>query len=232
MLRHGLIAIALITSANAAEPSLGFSSVLRVEVDPSGKSWSQALIEPRPGCGLVKTGPGTLALASDLKLTGVITVEQGILDLTSAKPDAGLRFNLAEGAGLRLPPGRVIPCDALFLADEKQAPGRWGGKGSVAAKQADFETPSISGGILVVKDSGISARERWKRMKYGFFVHYVNDGNGHTTLNIDGSPTSAGADYIADNFDAAGFAEDIASMGVAPSVFSSASAAQPPWLPV
>ena len=219
ILRDCLMALALLIAADAAEPSLSDSSVLKVEVDPSGQSWSQALIEPRPGCGLVKTGPGTLALTSDLKLTGVITVQQGILDLSAAKPADSLRFNLAEGTGLKLPRGRRIPCDAFFLADEKQAPGRWGGKGSVAAKQADFETPSIRGGILVVKDSGISARERWKRMKYGLFVHYVNDGNGHTTLNIDGSP-NAGADYLAGNFDATGFADDVASMGVEYLIFT------------
>lgn len=133
---------------------------------------------------------------------------------TGHRTKTGIRFNLAEGAGLKLPRNKVLPCDALFVGDEMQAPGRWGGKGSVAAKLADFESAAISGGTLLVKDTGISARERWKRMKFGFFVHYVNDAKGHTTFNIDGSPTSAGADYIADNFDASGFADDIASMGV------------------
>ena len=42
----------------------------------------QPVIEPHPGCGLVKTGPGTLVVGGNLKLTGVVTVEQGILDLT------------------------------------------------------------------------------------------------------------------------------------------------------
>ena len=196
------------------------SSVLKIDVGPGGLRWERPVTEPRPGCGLVKTGAGTLVVASDLKLTGVITVQQGVLDLSAAKPDAGLRFNLAEGTGLKLPPGSAIPCEALFFSDEKQAPGKWGGKGSVTAKQADYESPALSGGVLVVKDTGLSARERWKRMKYGFFVHYVNDGNGHTTFNIDGSPTSAGADYVADSFDANGFAEDIASMGVEYLIFT------------
>jgi hypothetical protein len=205
---------------HAADPSWEILSVSKVDVPASGAVWQQPVIEPRPGCGLVKQGPGSLSIRSELKLTGVISVEKGILDLSNARLAPGLRFNLAEGAGLKLPPGPSIPCDALFFSDEKQAPGKWGGKGSIAAKKADFETASISGGTLVVKDSGISARERWKRMKYGFFVHYVNDGNGHTTFNIDGSPTSAGADYVADSFDAAGFAEDIASMGVEYLIFT------------
>ena len=220
--RHLRLLILAFLAARAksdAAQTWGNSSVVRIDVGPSGLRSDQPVTEPRPGCGLVKTGPGTLAVTSDLKLTGVVTVQQGILDLSAAKPDAALRFNLAEGAGLKLPQGRVVSCNALFLADEKQAPGKWGGKGSVAAKQADFETPALSGGMLVVKDTGPSARERWKRMKYGLFVHYVNDGNGHTTLNMDGSP-NAGADYLAENFDAAGFADDVASMGVEYLIFT------------
>ena len=123
--------------------------------------WQKPVIEPRPGCGVVKQGPGTLSINSELKLTGVINIEKGILDLTNARLDPGLRFNLAEGAGLKLPSGQAVPCDALFFSDEKQAPGIWGGKGSVAAKKAEFESPLITGGTLVVKDTGLSARERW-----------------------------------------------------------------------
>ena len=195
------------------------SSILKLDVGQAGMRREQALIEPHPGCGLVKTGTGTLVIASDLKLTGVVSVEQGILDLTNAKPAPGLRLNIAEGAGVKLSNSHAVSCGALFFSDEKQAAGKWGGLGSAAAKHADFESPAITGGPLVVKDTGLSARERWKRMKYGLFVHYVNDGNGHTTLNMDGSP-SGGADYLADNFDAAGFADDVASMGVEYLIFT------------
>ncbi len=204
----------------ATEPTWDILSIHQVAVGAAGEHWEKPVLEPRPGCGLVKTGPGTLSLSSELKLTGVITVQQGVLDLSLAKLSPGVRFNLAQGAGLKLPPNQSVPCDGLFFSDEKQAPGTWGGKGSVTAKIADFESPWISGGPLVVKDTGISARERWKRMKYGFFVHYVNDGNGHTTFNIDGSPTSAGANDVADRFDANGFADDIASMGVEYLIFT------------
>jgi len=195
-------------------------SIYKADVAAAGETWGKPIIEPRAGCGIVKTGAGKLTITSEVKLSGIITVQEGVLDLTNAKLSPNLRFNLAEGAGLLLPTGKTIPCDALFFSDEKQAAGKWGGKGSIAAKKADFESPALSGGVLVVKDTGISARERWKRMKYGFFVHYVNDGNGHTTFNIDGSPTSAGADYVADSFDAAGFADDIASMGVEYLIFT------------
>ena len=202
-----------------AQPSWKALSVCRLEVGPSGMRLDQPVVEPRPGCGLVKTGTGTLAIASALKLSGVITVEKGILDLSQSRPSPGLRFNIAEGAGLKLPSGTPLRCNGLFFSDEKQAPGIWGGKGSAAGKLADFETPLITGGRLEVKDTGISAREQWRRMKYGLFVHYVNDGNGHTTLNIDGSP-NAGADYLAESFDAAGFADDVASMGVEYLIFT------------
>ena len=215
-----LLSVGLFSDLSAAEPAWEIHSVHKADVDLGGMRWEKPVVEPRPACGLVKTGPGTLAITPEIKLTGIINIQEGILDLTNARIAPGVRFNLAEGAGLKLPPNQSIPCDALFFSDEKQAPGTWGGKGSVAAKKADFESPLITGGPLVVKDTGISARERWRRMKYGFFVHYVNDGNGHTTFNIDGSPTSAGGDYIADSFDAKGFAEDIASMGVEYLIFT------------
>lgn len=204
---------------SASLPSWNILSVYQVNVGGDGLRWDSPVIEPRPGCGLVKNGPGTLTIGSELKLSGVITVQQGILDLSNAKLAPGLRFNLADGVGLRLPANSLVSCDSLFFSDEKQAAGKWGGKGSVEAKSADFESPAINGGILIVKETGISARERWKRMKYGFFVHFVNDGNGHTTLNMDGSP-NGGADYLANTFDAAGFAEDIASMGVEYLIFT------------
>jgi alpha-L-fucosidase len=220
IIRIFLTTFAVIATAHCAQPAWdNVSSILIVRTEEAVIRWDSPVIEPRPGCGFVKTGPGTLSISSELKLTGVITVQEGVLDLSNSKPAPGLRFNLAEGAGLKLPPNQPISCDALFFSDEKQAAGTWGGKGAVAAKKADFESASITGGPLVVKDTGISARERWKRMKYGFFVHFVNDGNGHTTLNMDGSP-NAGADYLADTFDAAGFAEDIASMGVEYLIFT------------
>ncbi|TAE77154.1 MAG: hypothetical protein EAZ65_01615 [Verrucomicrobia bacterium] len=209
-----------LSASAATPPEFSHLSLLQVKTDPSGIAWTEHLIEPRPGCGLVKTGPGTLTIRGELKLSGIVTVQEGILDLSEAKPSANLRFNLSETAGLKLPADRDFACDALFFSDEKQAPGKWGGKGSIAKRKTDFESPNISGGVLVVKDSGPSARERWRGMKYGLFVHYVNDGNGHTTFNIDGSPTSAGAEYLAANFDAKGFAEDVASMGVEYLIFT------------
>ena len=64
-----------------------------------------------------------------------------------------------------------------------------------------------------------SARERWKTMKYGFFTHYVWDGSGGVTKLPDGSAPPS-IDYVADNFDAAKFANDLQSMGVEYVVFT------------
>ena len=220
LIRHLLIAHVVISMVHAWTPAWdNGSSVQVVRIEASGLRYDRPVIEPRSGCGFVKTGPGTLMIRSDLKLTGVITVQEGVLDLTECTPSTGLRLNLAEGVELKLPKNQILACDALFFSDEKQVPGKWGGKGSVSAQKADFESPVISGGFLQVKDTGLSARERWRRMKYGFFVHFVNDGNGYTTLNLDGSP-NGGADVLADTFDAAGFAEDIASMGVEYLIFT------------
>ena len=202
-----------------ADLHFGESSLIKLDVGASGMTVAEPIKENRSHCGLVKTGPGTLHMLAEVKLSGVITVQQGTLDISAAKLSPSVSFNIAEGAILKLPENHPTACGGFFLSDEKQSPGKWSGKGGIAAKHADFESPCLSGGVLIVPESGLSARERWKRMKYGLFVHYVNDGNGHTTLNIDGGP-NAGADYLADAFDAAGFADDVASMGVEYLIFT------------
>ena len=60
--------------------------------------------------------------------------------------------------------------------------------------------------------------ERWKTMKHGFFVHYVWDGS-NGPMRPDGSkPTSI--DETANSFDAPGFADDMAAMGVEYVIFT------------
>lgn len=64
--------------------------------------------------------------------------------------------------------------------------------------------------VRTVADTGISNRERWQRMKYGFFVHYVWDGGqGATPIRADGTKP-ANIDELADGFDAKGFAREVA----------------------
>lgn len=64
------------------------------------------------------------------------------------------------------------------------------------------------------QEPAISNRERWKRMKYGFFVHYVWDGGKEATpIRADGSKPKS-IDELADGFDAPGFARDLTAMGV------------------
>lgn len=62
--------------------------------------------------------------------------------------------------------------------------------------------------------------QNFKKMKYGFFVHYVWGGTAYTaTINPDGSIPD-GLDDLADRFDAARFADDLHSMGVEYVVFT------------
>jgi hypothetical protein len=56
---------------------------------------------------------------------------------------------------------------------------------------------------------------RYQNMKYGLFVHYVPN----LTVNSDGVPCKD-IDELADSFDAEGFADDLASMGVEYVVFT------------
>jgi hypothetical protein len=62
--------------------------------------------------------------------------------------------------------------------------------------------------------------QNFKKMKYGFFVHYVWGGPAYTaTVNSDGT-IPAGLDDLADRFDAPQFANDLASMKVEYVIFT------------
>lgn len=65
-------------------------------------------------------------------------------------------------------------------------------------------------------DDGMAA---FRQMKYGFFVHYTWGGSYGGTHNRDGS-MPAGVDDLANRFDAPGFANDLASMGVEYVIFT------------
>jgi hypothetical protein len=87
-----------------------------------------------------------------------------------------------------------------------------------------FARTCLASALLLAATCALAAPVRtpledWRGMKYGFFVHYVWDGAGTVTLNPDGS-RPASIDDLCDRFDAQGFAEDIASMGVDYLVFT------------
>jgi len=165
---------------------------------------SAALTESAAGCGLVKSGAGTLKLGGAVHLTGCLTVNAGTLDLSSATLGSGSRLNLLPGAVLIPPTSGLPPSAALYFNGEKLAPGTWGAPGSVAAGLAQFESPAISGSIVMtVPDTGISNRERWKSLKYGIFSHYTYAATG------SGDPNEA-----ANAFNAEQYASDLEQAGV------------------
>jgi len=59
----------------------------------------------------------------------------------------------------------------------------------------------------------------FQKMKYGFFVHYVWQGGGGLSLRRDGRPPST-FDELADGFDIAGFANDMAAWHVEYVIFT------------
>jgi autotransporter-associated beta strand protein len=166
-------------------------------------------------CGLVKKGAGTLRLTGAVQLTGLISVEAGTLDLAPSSLMTNARINVANGARLALSAAGTNAVKNLFLDGVKLSPGRWGAPGSVAAGRADYESAIITGaGVLGVADTGPTARERWKRMKYGQFTHYIYFG-----VMPDGSSFD-NVDFAANNFNAPKFADDLASMGVEYVIFT------------
>ena len=165
---------------------------------------SAALTESAAGCGLVKSGAGTLKLGGAVNLTGCLTVNAGTLDLSAAMLGSGIRLNLFPGALLIPPTSGLPPSAALYLNGEKLAPGSWGAPGSVAAGLAQFESPVISGStVMTIPDTGISNRERWKSLKYGIFSHYTYAATGNGDAND-----------AANAFNAEQYASDLEQAGV------------------
>jgi autotransporter-associated beta strand protein len=180
-------------------------SILRVDVADGSAATdleiSAALTESAPNCGLVKSGAGKLKLSGTVNLSGVLTVRDGTLDLSTATLGAGIRINVLKGGSI-IAPAAGLPVDAVvFLDGEKLAPGSWGAPGSVAAGTAQFETGAISGATaLQVPDTGLYNRERWKQLEYGIFSHYTYAAGA----NVNDS---------ADNFNADAYAEAVVATG-------------------
>ena len=153
---------------------------------------------------LLKTGNGTLRITGSVQLSGVINVEAGTLDFAPSDVSPSLRISVAQGARLNLSNSGTTLVKNIYVAGQRLAPGIWGAPGSGATNV----TTAISGsGFVQITDTDISNRERWKRMKYGQFTHYVWDGAGLVTRRTDGSP-SPSIDYVANNFNASKYADD------------------------
>lgn len=134
-------------------------------------------------CGFSKSGPGTMRVAGALSLTGYITVYDGVLDLSAAKPSSPLKINVLGDAQL-IPPSGGNGVAELFHNGQKLTPGRWGPLGS-----ADAQTTRILQATTTLPDTGVSRQEIWKRMKVGVFSHYAWNGYGMIPgmANADGT---------------------------------------------
>lgn len=177
-----------------------------------------AAITHSPGKGgIVKQGSGTLQLTGAVNLQGVITVEAGTLDASTAALGPDVQFNVSNRAFLKLP---ATSAHKVFVAGEKLAAGTWGAPGSVAAGMAQRESPVFTGSpVVTLTNTEPSARDRWRSMHYGMLVHYVWGGSGQETRRMDGSPTGS-LDEVANGFDAQGFADDMQSAGVEYVIFT------------
>jgi len=166
-------------------------------------------------CCLVKTGLGTLRVSGSVQISGVISVEAGTLDFAPSGLNTNARIWVASGARLLLSVAGTNTVTGFYIDGSKQSAGRWGAPGSVATGLADFETPIISGsGVLLVTDSGVANRDRWKRMKYGQFTTYDYFG-----ILPDGTSYN-NTDFAADNFNVPQFASNLQSMGVEYELFT------------
>jgi autotransporter-associated beta strand protein len=199
--------------SSSIQGGTGTTSVLTLGSGNTSSTFGGAL---EGNLALVKIGTGTLTVTGAVTMTGIITVKEGTLDLSSATLSPGTRINTAKLAVVKLPNASI---GKLYVDNVKLAPGRWGSPGSVAANLADFESPAFSGsGVVTIANTGTSSMERWKAMKHGFFVHYVWDGYGGP-LNPDGT-RPASINETADRFDATGFANDMEVMGVEYVIFT------------
>lgn len=171
--------------------------------------------------GLTKTGPGTLTLSGQNSYLGTTRVEAGVLSLatSSALPPAGL-VEIANGAILHLNYSGNIPVRSLRLNGVTLPEGVYGAATHPAYFTGSGQLvvpPPFTNALADASSDGIS---NFRRMKYGYFVHYVWGGSAYTvTVNADGSKP-AGLDDLANRFDAPRFADDMARMQVEYVVFT------------
>ena len=187
------------------------------------------------GGGLAKLGQGTLTLTGINSYIGATVVHEGTLRLTQPALRRASRVELKPGGLLDLAfsgnnPVRVLVIDGVSLPpgvyNAASHSGRLAGTGSlvVSSGYSDTPWPGVNDGV-----------SSFRRMKYGYFVHYVFGG----TRKSDGNwPTDA--NDMANRFDAAAFAEDLQSMGVEYVIFTAwhynmvclwPSAAMNRWMP-
>ncbi|MEY4387924.1 MAG: hypothetical protein RLY20_3207, partial [Verrucomicrobiota bacterium] len=171
--------------------------------------------------GLTKSGQGTLTLSGTNSYVGTTRVQGGVLSLanSSSLPTFGL-VDITNGAIMNLNFTGSIVLGGLRLNGVTQPSGVYS-----AATQPAFFTGA---GQLIIPTLATNALAgspndglaNFRRMKYGFFVHYVWGGSAYTvTVNADGS-RPAGLDDLANRFDAQGFADDLAQMQVEYVIFT------------
>jgi hypothetical protein len=196
-------------------------------------SFDGGIFESGGACGFVKEGPGTLRVAGEVRISGFITVYDGILDLSAARAPEGLRVHLMGNARL-VPPSAGHPIE-LHFNGERLKPGVWGPAGG-----APNVSPALAGTVRV-PDRGPTRRELWHGLKYGFFSHYVWNGYGMTAgmPNADGTVAKS-IDELADSFDVPNYVNQLVEAGAQYVVFTAwhsgacplfPSAAMEKWAP-
>jgi autotransporter-associated beta strand protein len=193
-------------------------------------SFDGGVFETGGSCGIAKEGSGTLKFAGDVRLSGFLTIYQGTLDLSAARPQGTLRIHLMGNARL-VPPAGPDARLALHVNGTKLQPGEWGPPGSVAAGKAEFESPNLTA-VARVADTGPSRWETWQDLKYGIFSHYPWNGYGMTAgvPKADGS-RAANIDEFADGFDVPNYVNQLVEVGAQYVVFTAWHSGTCPMFP-
>ena len=201
--------------------------------------FSNGMAESAASCGFVKDGSGTLSVAGEVRLGGLITVYEGTLDFSKAMLAPGVRVNVLGRAKL-IPPMAGTAISEIYVNGTKLRCGCWGPPGSVAAGKATHESPALAG-IAEVPDRGPSRREIWNDLKFGIFSHYPWNGYGMTAgvPKADGTVAKS-IDEFADGFDVPNYVNQIVEAGAQYVVFTAwhsgtcplfPSAAMDKWAP-
>ena len=173
------------TGVHTFDIAAGQTMMLNAEVQLTDKVGEQGT--------LVKTGDGTLVLATSGSNSGSMDIQAGVLSLSSAALDAQLYLHIQSGASVDLNFGGINMVRALSFDDGSTwaAAGTWGAVGAGAAN----ESSQLSGAGLLQVATDFVAPSAWTQSH--FTAAEIAAGLGKDDQDPDGDGMANAQEFVA-----------------------------------